>query len=136
MRTPPSLLSLTIDSAVLHLFQISDLSPLPVHIFLDLFLVRPNPLSPLLPLIIMLGYRNCFDSVIPCFDFPFGGFVRMWVFLYFSSCFFCSLALVPTKMPIRGLPFSDRYIYKTTHNTGGLVSSECKLQQHKLTGNN
>ncbi|CAN6582287.1 hypothetical protein ACFX13_034486 [Malus domestica] len=38
MRTPPSLLSLTIDLAVLNLPSISDLSPLPDHILLDLFL--------------------------------------------------------------------------------------------------
>lgn len=38
MKTPPSLLSLTIDSAVLNLSDISDLSPLPDHILLDLFL--------------------------------------------------------------------------------------------------
>ncbi|KAB2629965.1 hypothetical protein D8674_007484 [Pyrus ussuriensis x Pyrus communis] len=38
MRTPPSLLSLTIDSALLNLPSISDLSPLPDHILLDLFL--------------------------------------------------------------------------------------------------
>ncbi|XP_038682090.1 uncharacterized protein LOC119982675 [Tripterygium wilfordii] len=37
-RTPPSLLSLTIDTAVLHLSDVSDLSPLPDHILLDLFL--------------------------------------------------------------------------------------------------
>lgn len=38
MRTPPSLLSLTIDSAVLNLSELSDLSPIPDHILLDLFL--------------------------------------------------------------------------------------------------
>ncbi|KAJ0078458.1 hypothetical protein Patl1_24102 [Pistacia atlantica] len=38
MRTPPSLLSLTIDKAVLNLSHFSDLSPLPEHILLDLFL--------------------------------------------------------------------------------------------------
>ncbi|KAG5095754.1 hypothetical protein JHK84_051342 [Glycine max] len=37
-RTPPSLLSLTIDSAVLNLPDISDLSHIPDHILLDLFL--------------------------------------------------------------------------------------------------
>jgi reversibly glycosylated polypeptide/UDP-arabinopyranose mutase len=39
MKTPPSLVSLTIDSAVLNLSDISDLSPIPDHILLDLFLV-------------------------------------------------------------------------------------------------
>ncbi|XP_021623060.1 probable UDP-arabinopyranose mutase 5 isoform X2 [Manihot esculenta] len=38
MRTPPSLLSLAIDTAVLHLPHFSDLYPLPEHILLDLFL--------------------------------------------------------------------------------------------------
>ncbi|XP_015875631.2 uncharacterized protein LOC107412376 [Ziziphus jujuba] len=38
MRTPPSLLSLTIDSALFNISNISDLSPLPDHILLDLFL--------------------------------------------------------------------------------------------------
>lgn len=38
MKTPPSLLSLTIDSAVLNLSDISDLSLIPDHILLDLFL--------------------------------------------------------------------------------------------------
>ncbi|KAK2361861.1 UDP-arabinopyranose mutase [Trifolium repens] len=38
MKTPPSLVSLTIDSAVLNLSDISDLSPIPDHILLDLFL--------------------------------------------------------------------------------------------------
>ncbi|XP_058737439.1 uncharacterized protein LOC131609677 [Vicia villosa] len=38
MITPPSLLSLTIDSAVHNLSDISDLSPIPDHILLDLFL--------------------------------------------------------------------------------------------------
>ncbi|TKY65371.1 UDP-arabinopyranose mutase 5 [Spatholobus suberectus] len=38
MKTPPSLLSLTIDSAVLNLSDISDLSSIPDHILLDLFL--------------------------------------------------------------------------------------------------
>ncbi|XP_027350722.1 uncharacterized protein LOC113861848 isoform X3 [Abrus precatorius] len=38
MKTPPSLLSLTIDSAVLNLSDITDLSSIPDHILLDLFL--------------------------------------------------------------------------------------------------
>ncbi|XP_062143956.1 probable UDP-arabinopyranose mutase 5 [Alnus glutinosa] len=38
MRTPPSLLSLTIDSALHNLSSIADLSPIPDHILLDLFL--------------------------------------------------------------------------------------------------
>ncbi|KAI9077992.1 hypothetical protein K1719_040121 [Acacia pycnantha] len=38
MKAPPSLLSLTIDSALLNLSDISDLTPLPDHILLDLFL--------------------------------------------------------------------------------------------------
>ncbi|KAK2415609.1 UDP-arabinopyranose mutase [Trifolium repens] len=38
MKTPPSLVSLTNDSAVLNLSDISDLSPIPDHILLDLFL--------------------------------------------------------------------------------------------------
>ncbi|CAL5192771.1 unnamed protein product [Lathyrus oleraceus] len=38
MITPPSLLSLTLDSAVHNLSDISDLSPIPDHILLDLFL--------------------------------------------------------------------------------------------------
>ncbi|CAB4285541.1 unnamed protein product [Prunus armeniaca] len=38
MRTPPSLLSLTIDSALFNLSSISDLSTLPEHILIDLFL--------------------------------------------------------------------------------------------------
>ncbi|KAL9426920.1 hypothetical protein AB3S75_031343 [Citrus x aurantiifolia] len=42
MRTPPSLLSLTIDKAVLNLSHISDLSILPDHILLDLFLRTLN----------------------------------------------------------------------------------------------
>ncbi|XP_074322752.1 putative UDP-arabinopyranose mutase 5 isoform X2 [Apium graveolens] len=38
MRTPPSLLSLSVDSAVLNLSSFSDLSFLPEHILIDLFL--------------------------------------------------------------------------------------------------
>lgn len=38
MRTPPSLLSLAIDSALINLSFISDLSSLPDHILADLFL--------------------------------------------------------------------------------------------------
>lgn len=38
MRTPPSLLSLAVDSAVLNLSTFSDLSFLPEHILIDLFL--------------------------------------------------------------------------------------------------
>ncbi|KAL3749815.1 hypothetical protein ACJRO7_010872 [Eucalyptus globulus] len=38
MRNPPSLLSLSIDSAVPNLAHFSDLSPLPDHILLDLIL--------------------------------------------------------------------------------------------------
>ncbi|GFS30153.1 hypothetical protein Acr_00g0010470 [Actinidia rufa] len=38
MRTPPSLVSLAIDAAVLNLSRFSDLSPIPDHILLDLFL--------------------------------------------------------------------------------------------------
>ncbi|XP_062084227.1 probable UDP-arabinopyranose mutase 5 isoform X2 [Humulus lupulus] len=38
MRNPPSLLSLSVDSALHNLSRISDLSPLPEHILLDLFL--------------------------------------------------------------------------------------------------
>ncbi|XP_074321115.1 uncharacterized protein LOC141657700 [Silene latifolia] len=34
---PPSLLSLTLDSAILHLSSFSDLSRLPDHILVDLF---------------------------------------------------------------------------------------------------
>ncbi|KAK7394687.1 hypothetical protein VNO78_15222 [Psophocarpus tetragonolobus] len=37
-KTAPSLLSLTIDSAVLNLSDIADLSSIPDHILLDLFL--------------------------------------------------------------------------------------------------
>ncbi|WCJ26758.1 hypothetical protein M5689_008552 [Euphorbia peplus] len=37
MRTPPSLLSLAVDTAVYHLSNFSDLSALPDHILLDLF---------------------------------------------------------------------------------------------------
>ena len=48
MRTPPSLLSLTIDSAVLNLSNIADLSPLPDHILIELFLVNFLSLSILL----------------------------------------------------------------------------------------
>lgn len=36
--SPPSLLSLAIDASLLHLSSFSDLSPLPDHILLDLFL--------------------------------------------------------------------------------------------------
>ncbi|KAK9692170.1 hypothetical protein RND81_09G245700 [Saponaria officinalis] len=36
--TPPSLLTLTLNSAILHLSSFSDLSHLPDHILLDLFL--------------------------------------------------------------------------------------------------
>ena len=39
--TPPSLLSLTIDSALHNLSHFSDLSPLPDHILCDLFKVFP-----------------------------------------------------------------------------------------------
>ena len=39
MRTPPSLVSLAIDAALLNLSHFSDLSPIPDHILLDLFLV-------------------------------------------------------------------------------------------------
>ncbi|KAL9248249.1 hypothetical protein vseg_021593 [Gypsophila vaccaria] len=35
--TPPSLLTLTLNSAILHLSSFSDLSHLPDHILLDLF---------------------------------------------------------------------------------------------------
>ncbi|KAL5537979.1 hypothetical protein UlMin_042430 [Ulmus minor] len=42
MRTPPSLLSLTVDSALHNLSHISDLSHLPDHILLDLFLRTLN----------------------------------------------------------------------------------------------
>jgi hypothetical protein len=38
MRTSPSLLSLAIDATVINLSNFSDLSPLPDHILLDLFL--------------------------------------------------------------------------------------------------
>ncbi|XP_054801877.1 uncharacterized protein LOC129305792 isoform X2 [Prosopis cineraria] len=38
MKSPPSLLSLTLDSALLNLSDISDLTPIPDHILLDLFL--------------------------------------------------------------------------------------------------
>ncbi|XP_052880669.1 uncharacterized protein LOC108464294 isoform X1 [Gossypium arboreum] len=40
MRTPPCLLSLTLDSAVHNLSNITDLSPLPDHILIELFLQR------------------------------------------------------------------------------------------------
>ncbi|KAF8038371.1 hypothetical protein BT93_B1030 [Corymbia citriodora subsp. variegata] len=48
MRNPPSLLSLSIDSAVLNLARFSDLSPLPDHVLLDLFLrtLRAGKLTP------------------------------------------------------------------------------------------
>ncbi|KAL8532963.1 hypothetical protein ACS0TY_009287 [Phlomoides rotata] len=38
MRNPPTLLSLAIDSAVINFSRISDLSFIPEHILLDLFL--------------------------------------------------------------------------------------------------
>ncbi|CAM8891629.1 unnamed protein product [Rhodiola kirilowii] len=38
MRTPPSLLSLTIDSALFNISSIVDLSPVPEHIAIELFL--------------------------------------------------------------------------------------------------
>lgn len=68
MRTPPSLLSLTVDSALLNLSHISDLSPLPDHILLDLFLV-----------IFLSGFLNTFEfnrcefvfNLVICFYIPF-----------------------------------------------------------------
>jgi hypothetical protein len=36
---PPSLLSLTLDSALLHIAHIADLSQLPDHLVIDLFRV-------------------------------------------------------------------------------------------------
>lgn len=36
-KPPPTLLSLTIENALLHLSSFSDLSPLPDHILLELF---------------------------------------------------------------------------------------------------
>jgi hypothetical protein len=55
---PPSLLSLTLDSALLRIAHIADLSHLPDHLVIDLFRVgtpprpRPPPLSNLSPLLV------------------------------------------------------------------------------------
>ncbi|KAL6977082.1 UDP-arabinopyranose mutase [Sarracenia purpurea var. burkii] len=38
MRTPPSLVSLAIDVALINVSNISDLSPIPEHILIELFL--------------------------------------------------------------------------------------------------
>lgn len=80
MRTPPSLLSLTVDSALLNLSHISDLSPLPDHILLDLFLktLRAGKLNEkvlklfiatgkdeVLALIRSLNIRPIVDPVLP-----------------------------------------------------------------------
>ncbi|EXC29907.1 hypothetical protein L484_015099 [Morus notabilis] len=80
MRTPPSLLSLTVDSALLNLSNISDLSPLPEHILLDLFLktLRAGKLNEkvlklfiatgkdeVLALIRSLNIRPIVDPVLP-----------------------------------------------------------------------
>jgi hypothetical protein len=56
MRSPPpSLLSLTVNAAVLNISRINDLSHLPDHIVLDLFAVKP--LISILGLILALGFR-------------------------------------------------------------------------------
>ncbi|XP_051140052.1 uncharacterized protein LOC127257647 [Andrographis paniculata] len=47
MRNPPSLLSLTIDSALGNLSRISDLSFLPEHILLELFVIIVTQLAAL-----------------------------------------------------------------------------------------
>ena len=53
---PPSLLSLTLDSALLRIAHIADLSHLPDHLVIDLFRVgtppHPPPLSNLSPLLV------------------------------------------------------------------------------------
>lgn len=67
MRTPPSLFSLSIDSALLNISHISDLSSLPDHILLDLFSVLLFSFLSLVFLkdfsyIICIG-MNLFDSL-------------------------------------------------------------------------
>ncbi|KAK8657024.1 hypothetical protein V6N13_098958 [Hibiscus sabdariffa] len=66
MRTSPSLLSLTIDSALLNLSNIADLSPLPDHIVLDLFLrtLRAGKLNErVLKLFIATGKDEVFSLI-------------------------------------------------------------------------
>ncbi|XP_034683827.1 probable UDP-arabinopyranose mutase 5 [Vitis riparia] len=63
MRTPPSLLSLSIDSALLNLSNFSDLSPLPDHILLDLFL-RTLKAGKLTEKILMLFMATGKDEVL------------------------------------------------------------------------
>ncbi|XWS65122.1 hypothetical protein CRYUN_Cryun05aG0063700 [Craigia yunnanensis] len=66
MRTPPSLLSLTIDSAVLNLSNITDLSPLPDHILIELFLrtLRAGKLTDrVLKLFIATGKDEVFSLI-------------------------------------------------------------------------
>lgn len=63
MRTPPSLLSLSIDSALLNLANFSDLSPLPDHILLDLFL-RTLKAGKLTEKILMLFMATGKDEVL------------------------------------------------------------------------
>jgi hypothetical protein len=80
MRTPPSLLSLAIHSALLNLSTISDLSFLPQHILTDLFLktLRAGKLTPkilkvfiatgdeeILSLIKSLNIRHIISPVFP-----------------------------------------------------------------------
>ncbi|GMI88746.1 hypothetical protein like AT4G30390 [Hibiscus trionum] len=66
MRTSPSLLSLTIDSAVLNLSNIADLSSLPDHIVVDLFLrtLRAGKLNErVLKLFIATGKDEVFSLI-------------------------------------------------------------------------
>ncbi|XVF06941.1 hypothetical protein REPUB_Repub06bG0094500 [Reevesia pubescens] len=66
MRTPPSLLSLTIDSAVVNLSNITDLSPLPDHILIELFLrtLRAGKLTErVLKLFIATGKDEVFSLI-------------------------------------------------------------------------
>ncbi|KAE8679040.1 putative UDP-arabinopyranose mutase 2 [Hibiscus syriacus] len=66
MRTPPCLLSLTLDSAVLNLSNITDLSPLPDHILIELFLrtLRAGKLTErVLKLFIATGKDEVFSLI-------------------------------------------------------------------------
>ncbi|MBA0752297.1 hypothetical protein Gogos_001143 [Gossypium gossypioides] len=66
MRTPPCLLSLTLDSAVHNLSNITDLSPLPDHILIELFLrtLRAGKLTErVLKLFIATGKDEVFSLI-------------------------------------------------------------------------
>lgn len=94
MRNPPTLLSLAIDSAVINFSRISDLSFIPEHILLELFVVCMHNLNPSHPLYIYMFIHVKRCILLGFFMCPLMALKWVCLDLSIGICFGCDLLVL------------------------------------------